>query len=104
MRFSVLLWSKIIQRIRRTLFIEKHNVVVNFLLYWFFAGAMEVHKQLSFNPAVNGLHGSIIRRRAFQRATWSDSHTWAEARYTPSRRKRSPGHYEESFCIQDEFS
>ena len=62
MSFSVLLRSKVIKRVCRPLLIEKDDIIVDFLLYRFSTGDMEIHKKLCFDPSIDGFHRSVVRR------------------------------------------
>ena len=55
MRFSVLLRRQVIERVCGPLFIEKDDIFVDFLFYWFFTSDMEIHKKLCFDSIIVSL-------------------------------------------------
>jgi len=62
MRLTILNRRQVIQRISRALFIKERDVIVNLSLDGFVTSHMQIHEQLSLDPAVDRLHGGIVGR------------------------------------------
>lgn len=62
-RLAVLRVCQITQSVCWPLFVAKRDVVIYFLFHGHLARHMEVHEHLRIDPAVDGLHRRIVRRR-----------------------------------------
>ena len=63
MRRLILLGRQIAQCIGRSLLIEERDVLVYLLFHGYLARHMEIHEHLRLDPAIDGLHRRIVRRR-----------------------------------------
>ena len=61
---TILLGGKVIEGIGRALLIEEDHIFINFLDDRLITGHVQISENLSLNPAINRIHGSVIRRRA----------------------------------------
>ena len=68
--------GQIIECVRRTLFVEKGDIVKDFLSNIPFACHMKIRKHLRLDSTVYRLHGSIVRWRSGEKIYYSHKVQW----------------------------